>query len=348
MMTIYTDVQKAWEAMLHDIRNAHRSIHLEQYLVAGMKDREIGKLLASALLEKAHSGVAVHILVDAIGSHEFILSEEWSLLKKAGARLNIFGLVPKWRFKLQPPFLNRNHRKLLIIDGSIVHVGGVVFSESVRGWNDYNVRLEESADQFLKSFEIMWGYAKDEENNQIFHCDNFSIANMIPHRDTYYRSLLSRIKKAKNRLWVISPYFSPDLRIRRALYSAARRGVDVRLILPEKTDNIFADMATGSFISTLLRRRVKVYFAKEPINHAKVVIIDDFITFGSMNFDRLSFFYNYELNVEATIASIATPLINAAMLFVNKAVMVSKKEWHTVGWVEKLRRKAGFFIRPFA
>lgn len=346
-MTTYTNVEKAWTAMLDDIRHAKKTIYLEQYLIAGMEEGEIGNTLVSLLQKKLREGLEVRVLVDAFGSHDLILSNDWDSLKRAGAVVNIFGLVPKWRFKLQPPFLNRNHRKLLVVDNRIVHVGGVVFSESVRGWNDFNVRLEESADQFLKSFEIMWGHAKDEQNNQIFHCPNFSIANMIPHRDAYYKSLLTRIKKSKNRVWVISPYFSPDFRMRLALYRAARRGVDVRLILPERTDNVFADMATSSFISTLLRKRVKVCIEKGAINHAKVVIIDDLVTFGSMNFDRLSFFYNYELNVETSVVPVAPALIDAATVFVDRAVMISKKEWHTASWLEKLRRKIGFFLRPF-
>jgi cardiolipin synthase A/B len=347
-MNIYSDVEQSWVGMLDEIASAKSSILLEQYLISDMNEGQIGHSLAKVLIDKATEGIKIKILVDAVGSHEFILSKQWDELKKLGAELKIFGLIPRWRFKIQPPFLNRNHRKLLIIDERVVFVGGVVFTESVRGWDDFNLRLEDCADNFKKSFDLMWDHVRAKENHQIFSCGDFSIANIIPHRDIYYREILARIRKAKDRVWIISPYFSPDLRIRRSMYNAARRSVDVKLLLPEKTDNVLADMASRSFIGTLLRRRVKVFTGKGKINHAKIIIIDNWVSFGSLNFDRLSFFYNYELNVDSSKDEVVAKLIPDITKFFNTSVPLKKKIWEHPSLVEKIRRIFGFFIRPFA
>lgn len=308
---IYTDGHRKFDALLEDIGRAKHHIHLEYYIV---RDDELGRRLVRALADKAAEGVEVKFLYDHIGSSK-LTRRFFSELRAAGGKEAAF-------FPSRIPYLNlkinyRNHRKLVIIDGSVGYIGGFNIGDEYLGlsahfgeWRDTHLRVEGTAVlQMQAQFLMDWNLAasgKMELNEQYFPIpghSNGSIGMQIVASgpDSEYQQIkdayIKMIYSAKKTICLQTPYFIPDESLMTALKIAALSGVDVRIMLPSKRDHFFVYWATHSYLGELLAGGVKCFMYQKGFLHAKTLVIDGQIaSVGTANLDIRSFKLNFEMN----------------------------------------------------
>jgi len=310
-----TTSEMAWESMLESCRNAKESIDLEQYIFGG---GAIERTFADLFLAKVRDGVVVRLLFDAVGSFGFYRGALCRELKAGGVNVTFHRGIFMPSLKRWFPLLLRDHRKLLIVDGKEAHIGGVIITEKARLWRDTSVRVCGKVVKDLeKSFETVWQRShKMDPVGQILSKNTgaeFSIAgnSFYLYDKDLYRSFLRHITSAKKYIYITSAYFSPNVEFRRALYYAHEKGVEVRILLPKKSDIFLADMLARRYFKRLLRHGVRIFLYTSKTLHAKSIVIDDhFASVGSCNFDWLSFWINYELNVMSTNHAFAEELKN--------------------------------------
>lgn len=336
---IFTNGKDKFESLFADIENARQHIHVEYYVLC---DDHIGMAFQEALIRKAKEGLEVRIIYDSFGSRK-ISKKYLEDFRKAGIETEPF-------LKLTVPALTsrinyRNHRKMIIIDGRVGYVGGMnVADRYVQGvkwgcWRDTHARIEGKGVQGLQSvFLIDWFFVTQTlitsrkyfpmlesfGNNlmQIVNSGPLREENEIPH------GILQAIYEAKKSIFIQTPYFLPPESMMDALQAAAIRGIDVRLMLSERSDVPFVQSASNSYIQDMLETGVKVYFYQKGFLHSKLMIFDDSLTLlGSANFDSRSFEQNFE--VEAFVYDEETGQ-QAREIFIDDqrfCAQLSLKEW---------------------
>lgn len=305
--TLYTNVPAIWQAMLDDCRAATQSIEMEQYIFCA---DDIGKKFLEIFKEKARTGVRVRLLLDAVGS--------WSVYRDARvhADLREAGVELRWYNRFVPLLLHRlgsvyfrNHRKLLIVDGTIGHIGGVNIRDDMHSWRETHARLQGLAVQSMaRSFSTLWAKCKISVPHLVKKpkIKGQSAFEFLPNspgrrRGYAYKAICKAIRYAKTRVWITVPYFIPTLHFLYLLKKARMRGVDVRIMLPEKNDLPLLGIGMHSYFGILLRGGIGLFLYQPSVLHAKVVVCDDsWATLGSLNFDNVSLRYNLEANLVST------------------------------------------------
>ena len=307
---VLTDGDETFEAILEALKEATHHIHLEYYIV---RHDKIGQEIKDILIQKAKEGVKVRFLYDAVGS--FQLSKKYILdLREAGVEMIPFGPV-----KL--PFLSskdnfRNHRKIIVIDGSIGFVGGLNIGDEYLGrdesfgyWRDTHMQLKGEAVRSLQLIFLQdWYYMT---NKNILTAEYLSpdleenihggVQIMAGGPDTEWSVIknifFSMITSAEKSVWIASPYFIPDEDIFSALKIAALSGIDVRLLVPQRPDKKIVFHASRSYFPELLEAGVRIFEYEKGFMHSKIVIIDDELaSIGTANMDMRSFHLNFEVN----------------------------------------------------
>ncbi|HEY1789090.1 MAG TPA: phospholipase D-like domain-containing protein, partial [Verrucomicrobiae bacterium] len=303
---------KVFPAMLDAIAAARDSVRLETYIYSNGR---IGRLFADALLAAANRGVQVSVLVDDFGS--------WSLppnyfdaLIAAGARVRRFNRVSFWRFAV------RDHRKLLVCDNQVAFVGGFNISDEydgdgvASGWCDVGARLENRklVEELSASFDELFSFTGLRHHRPLrrFFIRRRSVFEWdeLPSRHpdllpASFTKLLRRDLARAREVRIVSAYFLPTYRLRRALMHAARRGGRVRLILPGKTDVPLSRLAARNFYKRLMQAGVEIYEYEPQILHAKLICAGPVTYIGSANLDIRSLRLNYELVVRVLDKAIA-------------------------------------------
>jgi cardiolipin synthase len=309
-ITLCTTGENIYQNIVALIESASKSIYISTYVYAA---DEIGKDILYRLAAKASQGIRVRLLVDGVGSlhthHRFFRP-----LTEVGGRISYFMPV------LHRPFRGRtnlrNHRKILLVDGCTVLAGGTNIAKEYVGpsptpgrWRDLSFVLQGPAVRHYASvFASDWEFASGEKladdspDTPVDSDDNKSnIVQIVPSgpdvpNDALYDSLLSAIYTAQKRLWVVTPYFVPDESLFQALVLACRRGVDVRIILPAKSNHLPADIVRGEYLREIQRDGGKIFLFTETMLHAKAFLVDDeFALLGSANIDIRSLFLDYEI-----------------------------------------------------
>ena len=300
----YTLTSEAWRAMLADIRVATSSIFIEQYIFA---IDEIGKDFIEALRQKRKDGLEVKILCDMVGSYGFYNSYLPDFLRSEGIEVRFFNPIKPWRIANFTSGFFRDHRKILVIDNEIAHLGGVGIGDSMADWRDTHMRITGAiVGDILESFLVVWKSVKGAMRIRYPKTKavaaEYNFLTNAPVRQRYiYKALLSAIRNARNYIYLSTPYFIPSVPLYRALRRAARRGVDVRIVVPEISDVIFSNASRESYFTLLLRAGIKIYTYVPEMMHAKTAVIDDkWATAGSFNLDSLSFFFNHEANIASS------------------------------------------------
>ena len=331
--TLLRNGTEAFPRMLDSIAGATHSILVEMYTWAG---DATGWRFARAIADRAKAGIQVRILYDAIGSQE-TPTDLWSHLRLAGAAVTPFR--PAGWFGLR----KRDHRKLIIVDGKRAYVGGLnIADEYASEWRDNAVELAE----LLKLFQQTW---EAEEDDPLWRptppapaptagsdlAGVFS-GNRWADRRSIAAAYVHAIKSAKSRIWISNAYFMPGLRFLRVLRKARRRGVDVRILVPSRTDAWPVYHASRSLFAGLLAAGIRIFEWQGPMMHAKVAVIDGTLCIvGSYNLDHLSLSRNLELTVLLDDAELGRSM--SAMF---EADLAGSKE---IGW-EAWRRR-GFKAR---
>lgn len=312
---VFSQANEYFSALLKDIAQASSSINLETYI---FDFDSLGKQVAEHLAAASRRGVAVRLMVDGVGSTSWD-GNMTRQLEQAGIQVRIFRPLPwktgqwkwvrphlSWLAKLQHlwgSIKRRNHRKICLIDGRIAWIGSFNVSmnhlpkdQGGKGWRDTAVRLEGiNVDELQYAFNSAWVDDSSLFPRKIFAAPHFRL-NYIRRRKLR-RDLLQRIAHCQSRIWITNAYFVPDSSLLRYLKKAGRSNVDVRLLLAGSSDVFFIPWAAASFYKTLFISGVHIFEYKERILHAKVMIVDDWMTVGSTNLDYLSFFQNFEADV---------------------------------------------------
>ncbi len=301
----YTKTGDAWESMLRDIEGAQKSIDIEQYIFS---IDVIGTKFLDLLQKKVLQGVRVRLLLDAAGSWTFFRSSIVDRLRKIGIEIRFFNPIQPWRIDLFTSNFFRNHRKIMIIDNTIGHIGGVGIQDHMLEWRDTHMRMTGDIVQDLQiSLLALWNrvgigiFRRYKHNHQFLKKFNL-ITNSprLKHKHIYH-TLIANIRSAKKYIYLTTPYFIPDIRLFRVLRLAAKKGVDVRILVPEIADHVFVNHARESYFSLALMAGIKIYIYKPFMMHAKTAVIDDeWATAGSFNLDSLSFYFNHEANIGTT------------------------------------------------
>lgn len=307
---VLTDGEETFHAIIEALKEATHHIHLEYYIV---RHDKIGQEIKDILIQKAKEGVKVRFLYDAVGS--FQLSKKYILdLRHAGVEIIPFGPV-------RLPFLSskvnfRNHRKIIVIDGSIGFVGGLNIGDEYLGrdesfgfWRDTHMLMKGEAVRSLQLIFLQdWYYMT---NNNILTAEYLSpdleenihggvqlIAGGPDNEWSVIKNIFfSMITSAEKSVWIASPYFIPDEDIFSALKIAALSGIDVRILVPQRPDKKIVFHASRSYFPELLEAGVRIFEYEKGFMHSKIVIVDgELASIGTANMDMRSFHLNFEVN----------------------------------------------------
>ena len=333
--------------MFDAMSRAHDHINIETYI---LDHSEVAERLATLLAAKVKDGVKVHVLYDSVGSVK-TPKNYFHKLREAGIAVCEFNPV-----KRVDKVNNRNHRKILVVDGRVAFTGGINISEtyassSLRaravqdqekdkksGWRDTHIAVEGPVvAQFQRVFLDDWA---------LQDCGPWREAQFFPRleprgamrmqllrsepgeRSETHRALLSAIAHAKTRAWLTYGYFVPDPDSKQALVEAARRGVDVRLVLPGFSDFWAPVYAGRSHYEDLLAAGVRIYEWRDALLHAKTALIDStWSSVGSTNVDWRSFVHNYEADVVVHDAAFTRELEQRFLLDVAAAKQIEAQAW---------------------
>lgn len=284
----YTTVE-AWDAMYEACSQAQTSIEFEQYILL---DDDVGARFLDLFAAKAASGVKIRLLLDNIGSMGIESSPRLKKIIEAGGKVEFYNRMRIFNLFFPSTWYPRNHSKTMLIDDQVAFVGGVCLSEEMRTWHDLHMRL---AGDVIQDIKAAFSGLPTRTTDKSFR---YILSRPRLRHNPLYEELLLMTKQARSSIRMVSPYVILPWRLRRALYKAIARGVDVRIMLSEKTDVPLADYVTRSYFPKLLRKGVKFYLYTPTMLHAKYVVIDDaWATIGSTNMDYLSLQHNREANV---------------------------------------------------
>jgi cardiolipin synthase len=320
---VFFDGDLFFDCLIKDIDEAQNYITIEVYMFS---DDLFGRKFAAHLIAAHQRGVKIQIIVDGVGSHDFS-NKLQSLFMKKGIVVKMYNPLPfyhpyygdltHWKkfqiFTIRVLRLNkRNHRKIYTIDGNILYTGSFnVTAEHTRyhhekPWKDMGVRVTgENVSFAILNFKKIWKlrdyyrYKKQIKHQGRIHWKNFPLRlnHTVFMRRHYYKSFLNRIKTSQQRIWLTTPYFIPKRRLIRALGKAAKRGVDVRILISLKNDVKLFRTLQYFYYGYLLNKGVKVYHYTDTVLHAKNYIIDDWISIGSSNLNHRSFMHDLEVDL---------------------------------------------------
>lgn len=299
----------AFERITDLIRNAKHSIYITTFIFG---NDEVGRAVVSALAERAAAGLDVRVLVDSLGA-TLIRHPSFSSLKNAGGKLAYFMPVIHLPFKGRANL--RNHRKLMVVDSEIAVLGGMNLAKEYLGptddphrWVDLGIAIEGGCVADVESVFLQdWAYATREaagspEKSSSTDSKDGPLAQVVASGpdvvdDPLYDVLFSAINEAQKTIRIVTPYFIPDESLTKALELAAKRGVEVQIVIPRRSNHRLADLARGSFVRQL--SGVGVHFGLYPrMIHAKAVMIDRRLAIvGSANFDMRSLLLNFEIGI---------------------------------------------------
>ncbi len=351
--TLYNSNEEAWQAILADCAKAERSIVLEQYIFV---PDEFGNKLIEICKERASKGVKVRFLWDAAGSFSFWGGSTIEDLKEKGIKLLFWKtLVPDYtKLSNFKSWFLRNHRRTLVIDENVGYTGSMCVFEPMKKWRDTNVRLEGPVvKEMHNAFDRMWARAT---HNKYFprrvrardHEFKYITNNPAPRRRHIYSELVEAIRSARKYIYITTPYFVPTHRIIRILRLAARRGVDVRIIVPENSNYYAVDLGARSYFNTLLQSGIRIFLYSGNLIHAKTAVIDgEWATVGSMNLDRISLLYNFEANIVSRNPRFAEELVALFVKDITDSKEVTLKEWHNRFFIEKIPEILIKLVRKF-
>lgn len=306
------DGTQAFPAMLDAIRSAEQQVLLEMYWFGS---DGIGRQFARALSDKAREGVEVAVIHDSVGSLDAD-PEMFDEMGAAGVRVVEFNPVAPWQRRFRLDRLNRrDHRKILVVDGWVGFVGGINIGDPWNPdpdtgacWRDDAVRIEGPAVESLGLFFARTWVAQGERpltkhptvavseglGTNVRVLGEYGLRN----RREIRRAYLYRVWHARKRVWIANSYFVPDRVVRRALVRAARRGVDVRVLVPAHSDIPAIYYAGRATYDRLMRYGVRIFEWQRNVFHAKTAVVDGlWSTVGSYNLDYRSFRYNLEVSV---------------------------------------------------
>ncbi|AJR03484.1 cardiolipin synthase [Siansivirga zeaxanthinifaciens] len=347
---LFVNGNDKFELLLKDLESAQNFIHLEYYII---KDDTIGNKLIKILCDKAKAGVNVRLSVDGVGSE--LSAKAIQTLKASG--VEIYKFMPVFFPKFTGKMNYRDHRKIAIIDGLIGYVGGMNISDEYLNykndkqfWRDTHLRIVGDAVAMLQiHFLTTWDFVS---NNKTKIQSNFfpesktskntklQIAASGPDTDwaCIKQALIMAINTATEYIYITTPYFIPSPEIITALQIAEKSGVDVRILIPEKSDSWIAKHATDSYLQTCLESNIKIYLYTKGFIHSKTQVLDDAVSsIGTANLDYRSLNINFEINAFVYCTEFSKSLKAQFLEDLKTSKQITLEGWHKRSKSKKLK-----------
>lgn len=353
------DGDETFASIFEGISRAEDYVLVQFYII---RDDSVGRQLRDVLVERARNGVRCFLLYDEIGSK--LPTAYLDSLTDAGVQVSKFNSTKGDANRFQINF--RNHRKIVVVDGRESWVGGLNVGEEYKGmdpkfgyWRDTHLRMMGPVVQCVQvAFYEDWHWAAkaklDDLNWEPRRASGGDDVGMlcfpsgpVDPLESCTLFFLYAINSAKERLWIASPYFVPDEQFISALQLAALRGVDVRIIIPDKADNPLVQLSAWSYMEDLEKVDIKVYrYTKGFMHHKVMVIDDDYSTVGTANFDNRSFRLNFEVTMGIADKEFTSKV--AAMLEedMGNSRLTSKSELDDKGFFYRLGVRAARLTAP--
>lgn len=360
-VTVLRDGAETYPAMLAAIAGATTSILLETYILAA---DATGDRFKAALIERARAGVAVRIIFDAVGS--FGLSTTWlDELRAAGCQVIDFNPIAPWRRRFR--LSHRDHRKVLVVDSRVAFTGGLniandyaAVEDGGAGWHDMHCRVTGPVVLDLaRMFRRTWLRAGGPPfppmrpptaaplgsgGSYVRLLDN----TLRRQRGTVRRTYLHVIRTAREAVWIQNAYFLPDRGLRRVLAGAALRGVDVRVMVPGRSDVRVIEWASLYVLRRLSHFGVKILRWRGPMMHAKTAAVDRvWSSIGSYNFDAQSRFSNLEVTLEILDPQTGEELARNFERDLASCDPYDEASWSALPWWKKALAWLSYRLRRF-
>lgn len=350
------DGEQTFEAMLQALHGAQQSIVFESYIFA---NDHIGQRFRDVLITKAANGVRIYLLIDGIGSW-LTPDDFFAPLQQAGGHFIVYNPPAPWRPRWG--FWRRNHRKILVVDSRYAFIGGINISDDYaptgwngNNWHDSHLRIEGPAAAKLAEITLhTWNQLASTQAEKAVEAPAVGATaiqilesrrgNRTPIRESY----LKAIRRAQKRICIGNAYCIPDRKIRGALIRAARRGVQVQLLLAGQTDVHAVRFAGRALYQRFLNHGIEIYEWHEQVFHAKTAVIDGlWCSIGSYNMDRRSLLHNLEANVACVDGTLGQTMQQAFDNDLQRAVRINQRDWHRRSVFHKLVEKFFYALRYF-
>lgn len=359
------DGPSTYQSMIKAIEAARDHINMETYII---DDDEVGQRFADALIARQLKGVQVNLIRDSVGTLG-TPSAFFTRLSDAGIKVLEYNPVNPATAKVGWDVNQRDHRKLLIVDGRIAFLGGINISSVYSGgsfsthsktrpngdlpWRDTDLRIEGPVVADLqKLFIATWTAQKGEplaardyfpplerKGTEVIRAIGSSPDEPFSQ---IYATLISALQSAQTEIWLTNAYFVPDPQLLAVLKEAAARGVDVKLVLPSSTDSWLVFHAGRAYYSELLEANVKLYERRGALLHVKTAVIDGvWSTVGSTNLDWRSFLHNDEVNVVVLGTEFGKKMQAAFMADLAKSNEIKLEKWQRRSLVVRAKEQMG-------
>ncbi|MCC7299711.1 MAG: cardiolipin synthase [Verrucomicrobia bacterium] len=362
-LTPLVDGDEAYPRMLKAIRGAKCHIHLQSYIIG---NDAVSREFMNALADKAAEGVQVRLLYDRFGSTRALFGGLFLKARKLPS-FKVAGWTQANLLKRQFQINLRNHRKTLVVDGKIGFFGGInLLDEHVTRpgklpIRDYHFEAEGPIVQELQySFLHDWYFITEESPEKLLTEEYFPHAEPAGNitarlistgpstvEDVAIESFFNSIVLAKKQILAITPYFVPPVDLLRALRSAALRGVDVRLIVPQKNNHFYAGLASRALYEELLLAGVRIFERRPPFMHAKALVVDgEFSLIGTANLDVRSLSLNYETCLAVYGEDFADIMKDIIHEDINSSDEVLLADWQSRSAGSRLRENLAALLTP--
>ncbi|MDO5747814.1 MAG: phospholipase D-like domain-containing protein, partial [Actinomycetaceae bacterium] len=351
-MTIYMEGVSVYADMLVEIERAKHFIYFETYI---WKDDAIGHMFKDALIRAAQRGVNVYIVWDAFGN----------MVVKP--KFFVFPVLPHLHPMRYPlPHTGRDHRKILVVDGKTGFVGGYNIGDLYASleWRDTHIKIEGAAVWELENaFVDFWNRARNQWYNRLHNAVTRVLSRskpqypklpdqgakqwdasivaaindpkrlVFPIRGSY----IDILERAVDRAYLTAAYFVPDREIQGSLIAAAQRGVDVRVLIPEKSNHIVADWISRAYLTELLDAGIQLWRYKDLMIHSKTAVVDGrWTTIGTANIDRMSMTGNHEINLEIFDETAAKKMEDVFLTDLKNARRLTVEEWYDRPYIARI------------
>lgn len=359
---VFTDGNEKFDALIEEMKNARKYIHVQYYI---MSKGELLDRILTVLENKAAQGVEVRVLYDGMGGRN-LSRKNIKRMKQAGIKVGEFFPAFLGRFQLR--FNYRNHRKIVVIDGKKAFVGGFNIGDEYIGkvkkfgyWRDTHLEVTGDAVNDLHiRFLLDWNYAVKENLfrfEKYFKTKSYVKANKLgmqiissgpdSKRQEIRDNYLRLINKARERIYIQTPYFIPDEPVFTALKIAALSGVDVRVMIPCKPDHPFVYWATYSYAGDLLESGARCYCYDEGFLHAKGMVVDGMVScYGTANMDMRSFALNFEVNAVIYDPEVSWQLEKAFLDDLTKCTEMTKYNYDRRNLTIRIKEQVSRLLAP--
>lgn len=363
-LELLVDGDSTFNRMLEDIEQASDTLLIQFFI---FRDDALGQRFEAAIARARQRGVRVYVLYDLVGTPR--ITRLCSAIERAGGEIHAFGNArwPITRFQIN----FRNHRKVVVIDGRTAYLGGHNVGVEYLGqhpvlkpWRDTHMRIHGPAAlsaqlAFCEDWHWATGDTLDLEwrahalSGEVTTCPDSAKAEVlicptgpVDELETLTITFLSLLTRAQKRIWIASPYFAPDDALMNALQLAALRGVDVQIIIPDKSDNPLVNAAAFTYIQELVPAGVHFHRYANGFLHEKVILADDLAAIGSANLDNRSLRINFEITAIVRDPVFVESVKEMLTRDLNNSRPLTPKDLEKRSWAKRLISRLARLLAP--